>query len=173
MITFFKYVIVLIGVLLVQTLVFDNLVLPMGVVVLFYIIFILNLPFKINGVLLLIVAFGVGFGVDALNDTYGLHISSALFLAFIRDKIFKLFEPTPGFYENKSPFHNSIPWAWYVKSFGALIFLFSVWFHFMSVFRISGFWFTLQKSLFTAITTLAIIFTVQVLLKRKESKGDQ
>lgn len=173
MITFFKYLLLLLVVVLVQSFVFDNLVLPMGIVAMFYLIFILNLPFRINKILLLLLAFGIGLSVDALNDTYGLHTSSVLFMAFMRDKIFKTFEPIAGFYENKSLAHDSIPLFWYVKSFGTLILLFSVWFYFMSVFRISGFWFTLQKALLSAITTFAIIFIVQILLRRKESKDEQ
>lgn len=173
MITFFKYLIFFLAIILVQSFVFDNLVLPMGIVVMFYLIFILNLPFNMNKILLLLLAFGIGLSIDGINDTYGLHTSSVVFMAYMRDKVFKFFEPVSGFYENKSLSHDSIPLFWYVKSFGSLILLFSVWFYFMSVFRISGFWFTLQKALLSSITTFFIIFIIQILLRRKGSKDEK
>jgi hypothetical protein len=172
MIGYAKYVVWFVLMLLVQSFVFDQIILPFGVVIAAYVWFILILPFQTPRFWLLCIAMVLGMSIDAFNDSYGLHTSAILVLAYLRSAVFSWLEPAKNFYDNKSTTDADIPVLWYFKSYGLLIFIYALWFHFLSVFRIAGFWFTLQKAVFTALATFTVIFVFQIVLMRKEAKNE-
>ena len=55
----------------------------------FYILFILMLPFETPGWLLLLLSFLMGFMIDLLSGTPGLHTASSTLIAFLRPVVIK------------------------------------------------------------------------------------
>lgn len=167
-----KYVFWFVLALCAQVFVFDRLVLPGGFVISFYVFFIMILPFRMNRILLMFVAMSIGIGVDAFNDTYGLHASAAVFLAWIRPYIYKAFEPVIGYGENQSPNLAEMGWGWILKAYILAILAFNTWFYSLSFLRMIGPWFTVQKILLSTTATLLVILVVQVLYRRKMKKNE-
>lgn len=167
-----KYILWFVTAILTQVLLFDNMVFPGGFVLSVYIFFILILPFNSNRILLMLVAAVLGLGIDAFNDTFGLYISSAVFLAWLRPYVYKWFEPVVGYNENQSPNVNEMGWGWTLKTYMILILLYHIWFYALSFLRLIGPWFTVQKIVLSTFSSLLIIFVLQVLYSRKVNKNE-
>lgn len=167
-----KYILWFVTAILTQVLLFDNMVFPGGFVLSVYIFFILILPFNSNRVLLMMVAAVLGLGIDAFNDTFGLYISSAVFLAWLRPYVYKWFEPVVGYNENQSPNVNEMGWGWTLKTYMILILLYHIWFYTLSFLRLIGPWFTVQKIVLSTFSSLLIIFVLQVLYSKKVNKNE-
>jgi hypothetical protein len=158
--------------LVVQIFFFDKMVLPGGFIISYYISFILILPFNTNRLLLLVIAFIMGICLDAMNDTFGLHASSSVFLAWLRTYIYRWSEPVIGYGENQRPNLTEMGWNWTLKTYTIIVFGFYIWFYVLSFLRIIGTWFTLQKILLSTVSTLLVILLIQVLYSRKMNKNE-
>ena len=66
-------------------------------------IFLMLLPFETSTILLMVLGFVMGFLIDSISNTFGLHASSLVFVAFIRPFIFKSFAPREGYDVLKTP----------------------------------------------------------------------
>lgn len=62
-----------------------------------YPLFIMLLPVKTAKELLLILAFGFGLLVDAFYDSWGVHASALVFMAFLRPALLRRLEPQGGY----------------------------------------------------------------------------
>lgn len=85
-----RYIFRFVCLVMVQTLVLNNIELFGYINPMLYVVFILLLPFDIPywGVILL--GFGLGFCVDVFSDTYGLHTAATTLLAFARPYLVRL-----------------------------------------------------------------------------------
>lgn len=167
-----KYLLWFVGVILLQSFVFDNLVLPGGFAISFYIIFILILPFNTPIGILMILGFAAGLSVDALSDTFGLNASAALTLAAIRPRLYRFFEPAAGYGENQIPNLTQMGWSWTIKVYTIGILVYYTWFYVLSFLRMSGLWFTASKIMYSTLATLLTILMAQVLFRRKVKKNE-
>ncbi len=64
---------------------------------LLYPLVILLLPVGMPTVLVLLLAFALGFSVDVLNASYGIHAAAMVFTAFTRSLVLALLEPREGY----------------------------------------------------------------------------
>ncbi|MGX1024535.1 rod shape-determining protein MreD [Flavobacterium sp. CS20] len=85
-----KYIIQFILLVLVQVLVLDYVLLSGYINPYIYMMFILMLPFDINRLYLLLIAFVLGITIDLFNDTGGVHAGSTLIIAYLRPVILRL-----------------------------------------------------------------------------------
>jgi hypothetical protein len=161
-----------IGVVLLQAFVFDNIVLPRGFVISFYVIYLLILPINTKPILLMLIAFALGLSIDALNDTYGLNASAAITLAVVRPTIFKWFEPAAGYNESQNPNLAQMGWNWTIKVYLLNILAFYTWYYVLGFLRLSGFWFTASKILYSSLATLLVILMAQTLFRRKAKQNE-
>jgi hypothetical protein len=166
------YIFWFIGAVLLQAFVFDNLVLPGAFTISFYIIFLFVLPINTKSTLVMLIGFALGLSVDALNDTYGLNASSALTLAAIRPTLFKWFQPAAGYNENQIPNLAQMGWSWTIKVYTLGILTFYTWYYALGFLRMSGFWFTGTKILYSSLATLLVILMAQVLFRRKAKQNE-
>jgi len=169
---YFTYLLWFIGIIFIQTFVFDYLVLPGGFTISFYILFLLILPFHTSISILMIFGFFLGLVVDMPNDTYGLHASSALALGAFRRRIYSWFEPTIGYSETQSPNINDMGLKWLLKSYTLSILVYYIWFYAISYLRMSGILFTTQKILLSTISTMFVIVLAQLVFRRKAKKNE-
>jgi hypothetical protein len=166
------YIIWFIGVVLLQAFVFENLVLPGGFSISFYIIFLLILPFNTRSSILMLIGFALGLSIDAFSDTFGLNASSAVTLAAIRPTLFKWFEPASGYNETQTPNLKQMGWNWTIKAYALAILGFYTWFYALGFLRMSGFWFTASKIIYSSLATLLVILMAQILFRRKAKQNE-
>jgi hypothetical protein len=150
-----------------QALIFNQLEVGFGIQAMIYPLFILLLPYSINIYLSMFVALAMGFLIDSISNTYGLHASSAVLLAYLRPFIFKLFEPRDG-YENVQEFNlyeMDIVWLLYV--FGTMLVIHHIWFFSLELFKFNELLFILQKVLLSVPVSMLVCILIQVIFIRK------
>lgn len=87
---FWKYVIMFVVLVLVQVLVLNNIQISGFINPYIYILFILLLPFNIQGYFLLGLSFLIGITIDIFGNTPGIHAGATVLLGFIRPALANL-----------------------------------------------------------------------------------
>ena len=153
--------------LIAQALLFNQLEIGLGIQAMVYPLFILLLPYNLNIFIAMLVAFALGFGIDSISNTYGLHASSAVLIAYFRPIIFKTFEPRDG-YENTQELNmyemNS---TWLLSVFGLMLLIHHFWFFTLELFKINELGFILQKTILSVPISLMICIVIQVIFIRR------
>jgi len=158
--------------ILLQVLLFKNLVLFGISFSFFYVCFLLFLPFEIATVSLLFIGFFTGFVIDIFYDSLGIHSASCVLLMFIRGFWIKSITPRGGYEVGSIPTIESMGWQWFSFYSLPLIFI-----HHFALFYIEAggfegvFFFTLSKVLAsTALTFLVIVlFQYLFMVRRKRA----
>jgi hypothetical protein len=154
--------------LLVQTLLLNQIEFGIGIHVMIYPLFILLLPIDINQLLLMLIAFVFGISVDAISNTYGLHASSAVFIAYLRPVLLKLFEPRDGYDTNVELnfFNMGVKWTLYVLS--VLLLVHHLWFFTLEIFKFNELEYILLKTIVNLPISFAICFLIQIIFIKKQ-----
>lgn len=150
-----------------QALLFNQLEVGLGIQAMIYPLFILLLPYNLNIFLSMLIAFALGAGIDSISDTYGLHTSSAVLIAYLRPSIFKLFEPRDG-YENAQELNiyemNS---TWLLSVFGLMLLIHHLWFFTIELFKFNEIGFIIQKTVLSVPISLVLCILIQVIFVKK------
>ncbi|HLU87732.1 MAG TPA: hypothetical protein VKZ44_08235 [Taishania sp.] len=156
---------------LIQSVVFNQLEIGLGIHPMIYPLFIMLLPFNTNSVLLLFLAFAMGMSIDVLSNTGGLHASSLLVFALFRPIIFKAFGPREGYDPGAEGSIYEMGHTWFLYCFGILILIHHTWFFFMEVFKFSEFLYVLRKLVLSLPVTYLLVILFQFLfLGRRTSR---
>lgn len=154
-----------------QALLLNQLELGWGIHVMIYPLFILLLPYNLNIFLSMIISFFLGLGIDSISNTYGLHASSALLLAYLRPSIFKLFEPRDG-YENMQEFNiHEMSRSWLFSVFGIMLLVHHLWFFSLELFKFNEIGFILQKTALSVPSSMIVCLLIQYIFIRKPSSS--
>ncbi len=156
--------------LLAQAFIFNQLEIGLGIQLMVYPLFIFLLPLDINIFASMLVSFLLGFGIDMLSNTYGLHASSALILAYGRPYLIKLFEPRDGFDPGVELTVYTMGYAWFSYVFGIFLLAHTTWFFLIEQFKWSEFWYVLLKTILGVPISLGICILIQFLFLKKPSK---
>lgn len=156
--------------LIAQAFIFNQLEIGLGIQLMVYPLYIFLLPLEMNVFLLMLVSFALGFGIDLFSNTYGLHASSALILAYGRPYLIKLFEPRDGFDPGKELTIYSMGYAWFSYVFGIFLLAHTVWFFFIEQFKWSEFWYVALKTLLGVPLSLLLCILLQFLFFKKPVK---
>ncbi|MEY4521732.1 MAG: hypothetical protein RIT10_917 [Bacteroidota bacterium] len=124
-------------------------------------IFFMLLPFQTSTIVMMLLGFVMGFMIDSISNTFGLHASSLVFIAFIRPIIFKSFAPREGYDVVKMPSIYDMGTNWFVSVFGLILFLHHLWFFTFEIFKFSDTLFILRK----ALVSLPFSFLISLLLQ--------
>ena len=146
-----------------QVLVLNQIEIGFGIQLMIYPLFILLLPVEMGVVTLMVAAFVLGILIDALSNTYGLHASSLLIVAYIRPMIFKLFAPRDGYDALVETNIFTMGTAWFLKVFGILIVVHHLWFFMLEMFKMNEIVFVLQKTFLSAPISFLICILLQYL----------
>ena len=153
--------------LLTQALLLKNFVLFDTAFCFLYIGFILMLPIEIGPLLLMGIAFLMGFGVDLFYDSIGVNAAASVFLAFLRPYWLNIITPRGGYEEVLIPSMKTLDFGWFFTYSLPLIFLH----HFALLFLETGgfgmFFFTLNKVFFSTLLTFFILVLTQYLFYKK------
>jgi hypothetical protein len=122
---------------LLQALVFNQIEIGFGIHLMVQPLFIMLLPFETGVFTLMILGFTLGLLIDIFSNTYGLHASSLLLMAYMRPIIFKFYGPREGYDPLKEPSVFDMGSRWFFFVFGYLILIHHFWFFLIEVFIIS------------------------------------
>src|SRR5690606_35906826 len=106
---------------LIQVLILNNLEIGFGLYIMIYPLFIIMLPFHMRPISLMLLSFLLGLVVDSFSNTYGLHASSAVLMAFFRPSIYKWLSPREGYENIESANVYSMGGKWFFFGYGSLL----------------------------------------------------
>jgi hypothetical protein len=150
-----------------QALVLNQLELGFGIQFMVYPLLIVLLPFEMGTIALLVVAFLMGILIDAVSNTYGLHASSAVLIAYLRPLIFKTFAPRDGYDPLKEGNSYDMGFRWFLYTFGLLLFIHHFWFFLLEIFRFDEIPFVLQKTGMSLPFSFLLCLIIQAMIVSK------
>ena len=132
-------------------------------------LYIMLLPFDMSIIRLLFISFFLGLSIDLFSNTFGLHASSLVFLAYTRPSIFRWFAPRDGYDNIKTPSIFDMGNKWFLFVFGILLIFHHLWFFSMESFSFKELLLILQKTFLSALLSFAVCIILQTLfLKRSK-----
>ncbi len=152
---------------LAQTLVFNQLEIAWNIQIMVYPLFLMLLPFDTSITVLLVVAFAMGISIDSISNTYGLHTSSLLLVAYLRPIIFGVFSPREGYDSIKESSIFEMGQRWFVSVFGILLLIQHFWFFTLEMFKMDEFLFILQKTVVSVPVSFILCILLQVIFVTK------
>jgi hypothetical protein len=148
---------------LLQGLLFDQIEPGWGIHIMVYPMFILLLPFEIRPVNLLFISFLLGICIDFFTNSFGLHASCAVFLAYFRNQVYKRFEPRDGYESSLLPSINEMKRSWFIRAYGLSLLMHHFIFFSLEIFKFSQILFVFQKTILSSIASFFAILLIQQL----------
>jgi hypothetical protein len=152
---------------LVQVFIFNNIQFSGYINPYVYVLFILLLPFETPGWLLLTLAFLLGFSIDILSGTLGMHTAATVFMAFLRLFVLQVFSPRDGYEAGTYPRVHYYGFNWFLKYAAILILAHHLVLFYMEIFRFSDFFSTLLRVLLSTVFSLTLILLSQYIIFRE------
>ena len=153
----------------IQSLIFNQLEIGFGIQFMIYPLFILLLPYQLNVYVLLFISFSLGLIIDAISNTYGLHASSALLVAYMRPYLFKIFEPRDGYEQPMELSYRNMPFGWILYVHGSLFLLHHLWFFTIEIFKFNEMLFVLQKTMLSLPCSFIVGILFQLIFVKPAS----
>ena len=150
-----------------QVFVFNQLNISSYVHIMIAPLYVMLLPFDFSVFRLLIISFFLGALIDMLSNTFGLHASSLVLMAYIRPTVFTWFAPRDGYDPIKSPSIIEMPNKWFLLVFGILLSIHHLWFFAIESFSLSEILLILQKTFFSCLLSLLVCVILQPLFLNK------
>lgn len=128
-----------------------------------YPLFIMLLPVQMRPVLLLFLAFIIGFVIDIYSDTFGLHASASLIFAYFRLSILKWFTARDEFENENTPDIASMGFRNFVLAYGTLLLIHHTWYFTIEIFKFNEILLLLQKVLVSLVASLGFSLLIQLI----------
>ncbi len=152
---FFLYVIA-------QVLLFKRLVLFNTSFCFLYVAFILLLPVETNNLLLMVLAFILGFTIDIFYDSLGIHALALVTIAYLRNYWLSAITPQGGYDAGASPaLTNGV--QWFLVYIVPLTFMHLALLFFVEAGGFGMFWFTMLKIMASLVFTVSVVLMLQFL----------
>lgn len=156
--------------ILAQGLLFGQLEFGYGIHPMIYPMFILLLPFDMRPIPLMLTAFITGLGVDFFMNTFGLHASAAVLVAYFRPELYRLFSPRDGYDMLKEPTLAEWGVSWYFRVAGITLLIHHLWFFTLEYFSFSSWTIVLRNTILSGVASLLICFAIQILFLKKPKR---
>lgn len=167
---FVFYSVLFLTLILSQILVFNQLEIGLGIHIMIYPMFVLALPFDMRPATVMILGFLTGITIDWYTNSFGLHASSAVFLAYLRPKLFSFLEPREGYDTLKRPLLRDMGRNWFFTIYAIGLLLHHLWFFTFEIFKFSEIFFILQKALLSTFASLLMITMIQIIFFNKQKE---
>ena len=155
----------------IQAFIFNQLEIGYGFHLMIHPLFVMLLPFEMGVISLLGLAFLLGIIIDVFSNTYGLHASSLVMMAYFRPMLFKFYGPREGYDPLKEPNVFDMGNRWFTLVFGFLLLIHNFWFFLVESFQLNQFLFILQKTIFSTVPSFLICLLLQsFLIKKSKTK---
>lgn len=156
-----KYSILFVAYVLVQGLVINHLEIDELIYPMIYVGAILMLPFDTKLAPMVLISIILGVFVDALSDTFGLHTSASILVAFARPITLNLIKPRDGYDNAVIPSIHDMGKKWFLFHSFILIFIHHLWFFSFELFRFDLIGVILLKTILSAIVTEVLLILFQ------------
>jgi len=153
--------------LLVQVLLFKNVVLFHTAFCFLYVVYLLTFPVETNPLLMMAIAFAMGLGVDIFYDSMGLHAMASVFMVYVRGYWLARITPQGGYDRNSLPTLAMNGVQWFVVYALPLVFLHHVVLFFAEAGGADYFWFTFFKVLMSTLFTVVCIVISEMIFSRQ------
>lgn len=153
----FKYLAIAISVILLQVLVFNNILFAGYINPYIYVFLILLLPVDVKGWVLLITAFGLGVIVDLFTGSGGMHTAATTFMAFCRPGVIRMISVKDEFEQGTIPSVLNMGASWIIIYSLFLILLHHSLLFFLEIFRFTEPWQTIQRILLSGAFTFVFV----------------
>ena len=156
-----RFGLVLILLILLQVLLFNNIQFSGYVNPYIYILFILLLPFEIPSWLLLMLSFGTGLILDFFSGSPGMHTSATVLTGFVRPYILRVISPRDG-YESGSPSSLVYGFRWFFIYTVLIVAIHHTVLFYIEVFRFADFFRTMLRVLLSSLFTVIFILLIEL-----------
>jgi hypothetical protein len=148
--------------------VFNNInISSLGITPLFYVLFILVVPYEVPLWLQLVFGFILGYSVDIFCDTPGLNSAASVVTAFLRIKVLDIIAPRDGYENGTHPYLMEMGFSWFLSYSVPLIVVHHAAYFMLDAFGFENFLRTLLKIIFTSICTEVFVIFAQYIAYRK------
>lgn len=154
---------------LVQTVLLNNIRLGGYINPYIYILFIILLPVRIPKSLLLVLSLVLGLCIDTFSNTLGLHAAATVFLGFVRPGILRMLSPREGYEAEARPLISQMGLQWFLIYCSLLVFLHHLVLFYLEIFRLEEFFSTLWRVVFSTAVTIVFILISQFLFGNSSS----
>lgn len=160
---FIKHSVRFILFVLLQALVLSQLELGLGIQIMLYPLYILFLPIDVSVIWVMILSFFMGILIDFFMNTFGLHASAALLIAYLRPELLKLFAPRDGYEAFTEGNIRQMGYRWFISVFGIIAVVHHLYFFLLEQFKFTELLYILRQTSLSAILTLLLAILSQVL----------
>ncbi len=134
-----------------------------------YILFIILLPPKMPKSIVLILAFITGFTIDIFSDSYGIHSSATVLLAFLRPKVLTLVSIKGGEDLEEIGIKQLRINRFFTYS-GILCLTHHFTLFYLEAFRLNEFFDTFLRTLYSSIISILMILLIESLFSNKKNR---
>ncbi|MCQ2974063.1 MAG: rod shape-determining protein MreD [Bacteroidales bacterium] len=153
---------------LIQVLVFSNIkISEVGITPMFYVLFILIVPFEVPNWLQLVFAFILGYSIDVFADTPGLNAAATVVMAFARPGILNILSPRDGYESGLLPYVSYLGMNWFIKYSVTLIAIHHFVYFLINSIGFFDFYNLIINIFFTTICSSIFIILSQFFIFRK------
>jgi hypothetical protein len=156
-----------IGLLLLQVLVLDRLLLHGFVTPYIYVLIVLSLPVTFPTWGAMLMGFAMGVGVDLFLNTGGMHALATVFVAYVRPLVLRVLRPPEGYEPDDRPILGVVQPGWFLTYYLVCILIHHFVYYAVEIFSFSFFLYFLKKWLLTSLATLVLITVAQVFAWKK------
>ena len=134
-----------------------------------YVFFIIALPFGMSGRTVLILSALLGFAVDFLSGTLGVHMAAAVFAGYVRMQLLPALAPQGDYEVGSSPSVRDNGWGWFLRFSIIMVLAHHTVLFFVESFSFLNVGITLLNILFSSILSLSVINIFQVATRKQLS----
>ncbi len=159
-----KYAIMFVALVLVQVLILNNIQVSGLINPYVYILFILLLPFNIQGYLLLGFSFLIGITVDVFNGTPGVHAGATVLLGFLRPSIARLVSSREIIEKGSMPNLTVLGFANFLKYTVIAVLIHHLFLFYAEAFSFGDFFETFLRYIISSVFSILIILGSQFIV---------
>ena len=162
-----KYSLIFVVSVLMQVLIFNNILILRMIAPFFYILFILLLPFDTPRVLLLFLSFLLGLLIDVFTNTPGVHASASLIIGFLRPGVLRLISPREMLDSVLAPRVENMGLNWFAGYTTFMVVIHHFFLFFIEAFTFNDMLITLIRIVLSSVLSIVLIVLSQFLIFRK------
>ena len=162
-----KYSVIFVVSVLLQVLIFNNILILRMISPFFYILFIILLPIDTPRALLLFLSFLLGLTVDIFTNTPGVHASACLLTGFLRPEVLQLISSRETLESVSAPRVGNMGFQWFVGYTTFLVIIHHLFLFFIEAFTFEGFLITLLRVILSSVLSVVLIVLSQFIIFRK------
>jgi len=156
-----RFGLILIVLVLLQVLLFNNIQFSGYVNPYIYIIFILLLPVEIPSWLLLLLSFGTGMIIDIYSGSPGMHSSASVLAGFVRPYVLRLISPRNGYEMGAQPSMLIYGFRWFLLYSVIIVIVHHTALFYLEVFRFTDFFRTLLRVMLSSVFTIIFVLIIE------------